>query len=77
MNPEAIEMLKAVKGPVSIVSLVGPYNTGKSSLASRALLDNPTAFETGQTTEPCTRVSKNLLNLISSVGLLDLCLAKY
>ena len=47
VNPQAIEMLKAVKGPISLISLVGPYNSGKSSLGSRALLDNATAFKAG------------------------------
>ena len=62
VNPEAIEMLKAVQGPISILTLVGPYGTGKSSLASRALLDNPTAFQAGANSSkgPFTRVSNNL-----------------
>ena len=50
-------MLKAVNGPISIVTMVGPYGSGKSSLAGMGLLDNPTAFEQAKSKEPCTKVS--------------------
>ena len=45
-------MLKAVNGPISIVTMVGPVGSGKSSLAGRALLDNPAAFEEAKSKEP-------------------------
>ena len=49
-------MIKAVNGPISIVTMVGPAGSGKSSLAGRALLDNPAAFEEAKSKEPCTKV---------------------
>lgn len=55
ISPEADKMLRSVKGNISVLSFVGPYRTGKSSLAGRALLDNPKAFQAGATINSCTK----------------------
>lgn len=39
VNPEAIECLSHVKGPISVVSVAGMYRTGKSYLLNRVLLN--------------------------------------
>lgn len=38
-----------------MVTIAGPYRTGKSSLAGRAFLNNPNAFRAGSTINPCTK----------------------
>ena len=39
VNPEAIEILGHIKGPIGIVSVAGMYRTGKSYLLNRVLLN--------------------------------------
>ena len=49
-------MLESIEGDLGVVTIAGPYHTGKSSLAGRALLGNPNAFQTGSTIQACTKV---------------------
>ena len=44
VHPEAIKLLESIEGELGVVTIAGPYRTGKSSLAGRALLKNPKAF---------------------------------
>ena len=57
VHPEAIKMLESIETGVGIVTIAGPYRTGKSSLVGRALLNNPKAFQADSTINPCTKVS--------------------
>ena len=50
-------MLESIETGVGIVTIAGPYRTGKSSLVGRALLNNPKAFQADSTINPCTKVS--------------------
>ena len=52
-------MLESIDGELGVVTIAGPYRSGKSSLIGRALLDNPNAFQTGATVNACTKVSYN------------------
>ena len=76
MHAEAVRMLESIEGDLGVVTIAGPYRTGKSSLAGRALLNNPNAFQTGSTINACTKVGFFKVTQIShllSVGTLDLC----
>ena len=55
MHPEAARLLESIEGELGVVTIAGPYRTGKSSLAGRALLDNPKAFQSAPTVNPCTK----------------------
>ena len=57
MHPEAARLLESIEGELGVVTIAGPYRTGKSSLAGRAFLDNPKAFQSAPTVNPCTKVS--------------------
>ena len=48
------DMLEGLKVPISVISCVGPYRTGKSLLMSR-FLETSNAFQIGPTLEGCTR----------------------
>ena len=39
VNPEAVEFLSHIKGPIGVVSVAGMYRTGKSYLLNRVLLN--------------------------------------
>eukprot|EP00980_Cylindrotheca_fusiformis_P011650 scaffold2751_cov131-Cylindrotheca_fusiformis.AAC.17 len=51
---EMLESLHPKDVPISLISCVGPYRTGKSLLVSR-FLENSNAFQIGPTLEGCTR----------------------
>lgn len=55
VNPEALEVLSAIKKPLSVVSVVGKYRTGKSFLLNRILLDRKSGFGVGPTIRACTK----------------------
>ena len=57
MHPQAVKLLESIEGDLGVVTIAGPYRTGKSSLVGRALLSNPKAFQAGATVNPCTKVS--------------------
>ena len=51
---EALELLSSISKPIAVLSLCGPYRTGKSFLVS-SILGNPGAFKIGHSMESCTR----------------------
>ena len=53
LNKEAVLLLQDIKKPVAILTICGPYRTGKSYFLSR-LLGSPDAFKVGHITECCT-----------------------
>ena len=55
VHPEAVKLLESIQGDIGVVTIAGPYRTGKSSLAGRALLSNPKAFQSAPTINPCTK----------------------
>ena len=55
VNQEALDILATIKKPVSVVSVVGKYRTGKSFLLNRILLDRQSGFGVGPTIRACTK----------------------
>ena len=55
INPEAIEILRQIEAPVSILGAAGFYRTGKSYLLNRVILNQERGFSTGSTVNACTR----------------------
>lgn len=54
VNEDAIEVLKSIQKPVAVLSICGPYRTGKSYFLSHLLL-KPGTFQLGHSMEVCTR----------------------
>ena len=54
INEEAIRFLNSIPGPVSVVTIVGPYRSGKSYLGG-ALIDHIAAFKMGHTYKAVTK----------------------
>ena len=54
VNEEAVELLKTIRKPVVVLSICGPYRTGKSYFLSH-LLHKPFTFQMGHTMDVCTR----------------------
>ena len=54
VNEEALELLSSIDKPIAVLSVCGPYRTGKSYLVS-CILGNPGAFKIGHSMESCTR----------------------
>lgn len=54
LNPKAIAIISGIKTKVGVISVVGPYRTGKSFLLNR-LLGQQDGFEIGPTVQSCTR----------------------
>jgi hypothetical protein len=54
LNPKAMAIIKGIKTKVGVISVVGPYRTGKSFLLNR-LLGQQDGFEIGPTVQSCTR----------------------
>lgn len=55
VNPEALEILKQVEAPISILGVAGLYRSGKSFLLNRIILNQERGFNTGSTVNACTR----------------------
>jgi hypothetical protein len=55
VNPEALEILKQVEAPMSILGVAGLYRSGKSYLLNRIILNQERGFNTGSTVNPCTK----------------------
>ena len=53
INGYAMEMLKSVTKKIAVISVCGPYRTGKSFLLNR-FADKMYGFALGNTTNPCT-----------------------
>lgn len=56
VTPDAMMFLESLPrhSKLAVVSIAGPYRTGKSFLANR-LLNQSTGFEVGSTTQACTK----------------------
>ena len=54
LNDQALEILNSIEKPVAVLSICGPYRTGKSYFLSR-FLGMKEAFKLGHTTSACTR----------------------
>lgn len=55
LNPEAIEILKNIPPPISVVGVAGNYRTGKSYLVNRIILNKNKGFDVGKSINPCTK----------------------
>ena len=51
--PKALEMLQGIEKPIAVLSICGPYRSGKSYILSR-ILGIPNAFGVGHTMKQCT-----------------------
>lgn len=51
--PAALELIKSIEKPIAVLSVCGPYRTGKSYFAS-SVLGVPNAFTVRHKTEACT-----------------------
>jgi len=56
VHDEAVKVLSAIKNPIAVVAIAGRYRCGKSFLINQ-LLEKPGAFNVGDTTNACTKVS--------------------
>jgi hypothetical protein len=54
IKPDALNLLKGLKGNIAVVNIVGPYRSGKSLLLNQFLGEN-NGFEVGNTEKSCTR----------------------
>ena len=54
VNEEALEVLRKISGPISVVSVVGLYRTGKSFLVNR-IVGRQKGFQVGPTINACTK----------------------
>ena len=52
--PEALKLLESISKPVAVVSINGPFRSGKSYFLSR-MLGGKETFKLGHTTDACTR----------------------
>jgi hypothetical protein len=57
VHAEAVDFLSNLSGPISVVSIAGPYRTGKSTFLNRVLLDAPpgSGFGVGGSVNACTK----------------------
>ena len=55
LNPDAIEFLGTIDGPIGVVAVAGMYRTGKSYLLNRMILNRQGGFGVGPTINPCTK----------------------
>lgn len=56
LQPEAIEWLRALRGPVALVSIIGPYRSGKSFLLNQLLsVDCDSGFAVGHRRQTQTK----------------------
>ncbi|EGG24977.1 hypothetical protein DFA_03223 [Cavenderia fasciculata] len=55
LNPRAASIIEQIQGPLAIVSVIGPYRSGKSYLLNRMMSKKLSrGFELGHTMESCT-----------------------
>ena len=56
LNPEGAQVLSEQPGPIGVVSVYGPYRTGKSLFINKCLLpDARTGFPVGNSVSACTK----------------------
>ena len=53
LNKDALDLVRSIKKPVAVLSICGPYRTGKSYILSR-MLGRSDAFHLGHTMNACT-----------------------
>lgn len=54
LNGKAVEFIKSIPKPISIMSITGPYRTGKSYLLN-SIISGEECFPTSSTTSSCTK----------------------
>ena len=67
--PETVELLENITKPVAVLSICGPYRSGKSYFLSR-MLGRKETFKLGHTMEACTRMASSVLECDEFVLLL-------
>ena len=55
INPEALEFFASLQGKVAVISVAGMYRTGKSFLLNKMILNSPSGFAVGPTTNAKTK----------------------
>ena len=55
LNDQAIEIIKNISGPISIVGVAGKYRTGKSYLLNQVILNKNEGFGVGGSINSCTK----------------------
>jgi hypothetical protein len=55
INDQAIAFLSGTKGCLAVLGMAGRYRTGKSFALNRIILNGKNSFQTGSTTNACTR----------------------
>lgn len=55
VNPDALEILKAIDSPIIVVGVAGLYRTGKSYLLNRIILNRERGFGVASTINACTK----------------------
>jgi len=65
INQEAVDFLRSVPKPISVVGVAGMYRTGKSYLLNRVILNRGDGFGVGPTINPCTKV--NITSILASI----------
>ena len=55
VNPDALEILKAIDSPIVVVGVAGLYRTGKSYLLNRIILNRERGFGVASTINACTK----------------------
>lgn len=54
LNQMALERLRSIREQISVITVAGPYRSGKSYLLNRILGDQDHGFEIGPSVNPCT-----------------------
>jgi hypothetical protein len=67
LNDESAQLIKNLKGNIGVISVIGPYRSGKSYIMNR-LLNRSDGFELGCTYSSTTRGIWMWNNMISHVN---------
>lgn len=70
VHDEAVEFLNKLCGPIGVVSIVGPYRTGKSTLLNRCLLQRQ-SLKIGSTVNACTKGILLVKHVLKGPNVLD------
>ena len=55
INPEALETIRSLDGPLVVIGVAGLYRTGKSYLLNRVILNREKGFGVGSSVNACTK----------------------
>ena len=55
LHPSGVELLRNIITPFKIISICGPYRSGKSFILNQLIGVNQLIFDVASTTEACTR----------------------